>query len=387
MARMRFTKRTIDGLPRAENSRGERYYDTEIVGFGIAVYPAGRKSFFLDYSTRGRRRRITLGGYGALTVSDARDKAHKALAQVIDGEDPLEDRAQSRNMITFSDWADRYIEAMRPRKKHIRDDIRYLGEAKKRWSGRALDAITTEDVERLFAEKERDVSKVSANRWLASVRACLQDAWRKDLVVQNPAMKVRSYPENPPRARVLDDDEFSRVLKAIDKLKDVHARAALIVLIQTGARQSEVLHAKWEDLDFNDRLWRIPSTKAGRPQVMPIPAEIVAMLEHLPRVGSYVVPGLKEGMPRADLKGPWMKIQEEAKVPNVHLHDLRRTFGLHIARRAGLHVASRLLRHSDIRVTERHYAPLGIEELRQALDQRGAAVVPLPKGKKTRKTK
>lgn len=58
-----------------------------------------------------------------------------------------------------------------------------------------------------------------------------------------------------------------------------------------------------------------------------------------------------------------------ASPEGVTIHDLRRTFGLHIAQRAGLHVASKLLRHSDIRITERVYVPLGFEALREAIEE------------------
>jgi len=51
----------------------------------------------------------------------------------------------------------------------------------------------------------------------------------------------------------------------------------------------------------------------------------------------------------------------------VTIHDVRRTFGLHVTRTAGLHVASKLLRHSDIRVTQKVYAPLDLAELREAM--------------------
>ncbi|HQR44587.1 MAG TPA: hypothetical protein PK598_01065 [Thermoanaerobaculia bacterium] len=63
---------------------------------------------------------------------------------------------------------------------------------------------------------------------------------------------------------------------------------------------------------------------------------------------------------------------------DVHIHDLRRTFGLHVAKAAGLHVASKLLRHGDVRITERVYAPLGIETLRAAVEKR-SEVLPFPK--------
>jgi integrase len=379
------TKRFIDRLELPTSQYGKRYYDQDIRGFGVAIYPSGKKTFFIEYGPRGHQRRMKIGLYGQLTLAQARELAREKLADYVRGSDPMDTRQAENSEIMFGEWADDYIERMRSMKKHVREDIRYLEEAKKRWKSRPLSSISTEDVERFFFEKEKEVSKITANRWLASIRACLQDAWRKDRIPQNPAMKVKSFPENPPKRRVLTDKELSRVLQAIDKFTDVHVKAAFMLLIQTGARKSEVLNARWEDFNLDDRLWTIPSTKAGHPQMMPLPPEIVVMLKHLPRLGPYVIPGRKAGRPRSDLKRPWKKIQDAAKISDVHIHDIRRTFGLHITRKAGLHVASKLLRHSDIRVTEKHYAPLGMEELQKALDRREADVIPLRNAKKKRR--
>ena len=63
---------------------------------------------------------------------------------------------------------------------------------------------------------------------------------------------------------------------------------------------------------------------------------------------------------------------------------MRRTFGLHVAKAAGLHVASKLLRHGDVRITEKVYAPLGLDDLRTALEKR-APVLTFKGTKKTRK--
>ena len=50
-----------------------------------------------------------------------------------------------------------------------------------------------------------------------------------------------------------------------------------------------------------------------------------------------------------------------------------------MAKAAGLHVASKLLRHSDMRVTEQVYVPLGVDDLRKALDNssKPGEVVPI----------
>jgi integrase len=56
---------------------------------------------------------------------------------------------------------------------------------------------------------------------------------------------------------------------------------------------------------------------------------------------------------------------------DVTIHDIRRTYGLHVARTAGLHIASKLLRHGDVRITEKVYAPLGLGDLADAVKKAG----------------
>jgi integrase len=161
---------------------------------------------------------------------------------------------------------------------------------------------------------------------------------------------------------------MTRVLKAIDEEEDMHVRAAFKLLIETGARRSEVLRARWEDIDFEQGLWRIPSPKAGRPQVQPLLDSTLALLSNLQRTTSpYVIAGRFPDRPRSDLKKAWERIREAAGVQDIRVHDLRRTFGLRVAKAAGLHAASKLLRHTTVRETERVYAPLGIDDLRSAL--------------------
>lgn len=97
---------------------------------------------------------------------------------------------------------------------------------------------------------------------------------------------------------------MGRVLEAISTVPDPHLRAAFTLLIETGARGSEVLRARWVDMDLDGRLWRLPRPKSGKPQVVPLADSTVAMLRNLVRVGPWVVPGLKPTKPRSDLKNP-----------------------------------------------------------------------------------
>lgn len=371
MARIKLTKRTIDGLPPSERPRGQNHYDTELRGFGLSAYPSGRKVFFIEYGARGKRRRMAIGPYGTLTPEEARALAREKLASVYKGGDPLAERDARSAVPTFQAWVDDYIEEVKRRKKSWKHDRSHLTRTCKRWGNKPIDQITVDDVRRMMAAYSVDHGKIAANRWLASVRACLNVAWRTDLIPSNPAARVRPNAENPPRNRVLDDKEMNKVVNAIHDLEDPFIRGAMLILIATGARRSEVLSARWEDFDLRAGTWRIPSPKSGRPQVIPLHAEVVELLRGMARkLGSpWLVPGVGHDGHRSDLKRPWATVLEKAEVENVHVHDLRRTFGLAVARTAGLHVASKLLRHSTVLVTEQVYAPLGLEDLRAGLDK------------------
>lgn len=365
---------------------GQRFSDTELKGFALQVYPSGRKVFQVRYRTvAGQRRLIVIGDYGPFTVDAARDRAKAILGEVARGGDPAVAETEKKIAPGWADWVKTYLEDVHSRKKSWRSDYRYLNgtlekplrvkfdkvpethfEGVASWGTLKLSELTAEDISKAFDRTLKEAGKTSANRFLASVRACLQAAWRLDKVPVNVAMKVRAHPENPPRQRVLDDDELGRALEAVAALKDPYARLAFVLLIETGARLSEVLHARWTDLDLEGKLWRLPSPKSGKPQVIPLADSTCAALRNTQRLGPYLIPGQSGNAPRSDLKRPWDQILKTAQLQDCHIHDLRRSFGLRVARAAGLHVASKLLRHSTIHVTESVYAPLGIEELRRA---------------------
>jgi integrase len=97
-------------------------------------------------------------------------------------------------------------------------------------------------------------------------------------------------------------------------------------------------------------------------------------------MSEWLVPG-RFGKHRADLRNEWDAIRTAASLTDVNIHDLRRTFGLEATRTLGLNVASKLLRHSDPRITAHVYAPEEFPELRkatEAISKKRAAVLPFP---------
>ncbi|MBN1552345.1 tyrosine-type recombinase/integrase [bacterium] len=361
------TKKVIESLPKPTNPRGKRYYYEKLQKFGVCVYPSGQKSFFVEYTVEkfGKKCRKfhTLGKFGKLTLDAAIKKAKVTFGKVSEGCDPFAEESDKSNGYLLSEWIDEYLEKIRHYKKGIREDLRYLGWAKEQWGDRPLNSLTPVEIEKYFLKIADSGRKTTANRWLASIRACLQEAWRKEEIVSNPAMKVKPLSEGDPRRRVLFADELERFKEALDRLPDIYAGAAFKLMLVSGARLSEVLNAKWEDIDFENKRWVLPNPKSGKRQFIPLTEVRRKILKDLPQLGLYVIAGKYPDKPRADLKRSWKSLLEMAELEKVTIHDLRRTFGLRYAKKHGLHIASKMLRHSDIRLTERHYAPFELPEL------------------------
>jgi len=375
----------------------EDFMDDETEGFGIRVLPSGKKRFFVRYYFRGRRRRLNVARLGVDTVEQARTKAKRALSLATLGIDPAVEMGigARMKMPTWKEWVKEYLEGVELRKKAPLADRYYLkghrggrkkkgepksSEAMKRWGNRALDDINPSDIEALIGWAAEKKGNTTANRMLASIRACLAAAIRAGVLKSNPAMMVTPLPEAPPRQRVLTDEELKNLREAIAALENPEERVLLTMLLDTGCRLSEALRMQWTDIDFEHGVWTIPSPKAGHPQALPLTSSMALALSSLKRYSEFVFPGRNPNRPRTTIRRLWDRLKVEAKIEDVTIHDLRRTYGLRIARQAGILAASRLLRHSDTRVTSRVYAPLNADELREIAEKanNGSKVAQFP---------
>lgn len=393
MAVRKLTKRSVESARRPAPGKRSFVFDTELKGFGLVVYPNGRRVYFVEYGRKGRRRRYTIGQHGKWKIDEARSEARDVLVKADKGGDPAADRATAAEMPTFGAWVKGYLAELEGKRKRI-DQVAYLlkggpggrgrdatdSPAWRRWHSRPLDAIKPIHVKALMRELgEKRGRRILANRTAATLAACFAAAVREGVITSNPCTTWERYPENDARQRVLDADELGRFLRAVDALENVFERTLLRVLMETGARKSEAVAMRWEDVDLEAGVWRIPSPKAGRPQALPLPGVTVARLAKLPHAGGpWVFPGAMPGKHRVEIKKLWREVCDAAEITDLHVHDIRRSVGLAIAKAAGLIAAQKILRHASPAITSRVYLPLGAAELRGALE---AAVVPVPEGK------
>ena len=378
------TKRTVDA---ATYGGSGRYvvWDSEVTGFGLRVYPSGRKAFVLSYRIHGRKRLLTLGAYGVLTVQGGRDAARKALGQIAEGHDPLERRRDSRrHRVTLKEHAGIWLETVGKvkRKSSPVDERRLDTHILPVLGSKTLESITERDCERLHA-KVTERGPVEANRTLELLRLILNAALNDGLIDSNPAARSwRSKRGNKERSRTryLKRDEFEAFAKAVQEEQNPYVRAVVWLLLLTGARShSELLQLRWNDIDWDGGLVTFRRSKTEDELMLPLSEPAGRILSELPRaVGNpYVFPGRSPGTHRTTIRKPFARICEKAGLigeRKITLHDLRRTAGSLLAQ-SGVplsHIKS-VLGHKSEAVTE-IYARLGEDETKRAVDMLGSLV-------------
>ena len=83
----RISRRTVEALPVGE--RETLYWDTELSGFGIRVYPSGSKAYLVQTRKDGKSRRLTVGRHGLISADQARTEAARIIADIKAGREPL----------------------------------------------------------------------------------------------------------------------------------------------------------------------------------------------------------------------------------------------------------------------------------------------------------
>lgn len=145
---------------------------------------------------------------------------------------------------------------------------------------------------------------------------------------------------------------------------------AIRLLLLIGARKSEVLKARWENVRPDLRLLIVPLSKSGKPRHILLSDAALEVLRAIPRTpgNPWLFPGHAPGKPLSDLYLFWNRLRRELGLADVRIHDLRHTFASFLVNAGhSLYEAQKMLGHSDPRTTMR-YAHLGQASLLAAAE-------------------
>lgn len=370
--RTKLTKRVVDAI--VPPASGEvNLWDSEVPGFGLRVRYTGSRVYVVEYRNRAqRKRRVTLGPHGRLTVDLARDLARQILAAVARGEDPAQERRNDRLAPTFAEFATRYLEqhaALKKKKASMVADERVLRLYLLPVLGhRKLAEIGVLDVADLHNGMRS--KPIQANRTLALLSKMfnLAERWGLRPPYSNPCRGVDRFPEKR-RERFLSGAELAQLGAVLneEEPQEPFVVLAIRLLLLTGARRDEILTLRWSHVDLERSALRLPDSKTGA-KVIPLGPAAVEILASAPRVegNPYVIPGRRTGGRLVGIYRPWARMREKAGLGDIRLHDLRHSFAsVGAAAGLGLPVLGAILGHSHPATTAR-YAHLADDPRRAA---------------------
>lgn len=373
-------------------------FDTVIPGLSLRVTAAGKKTFTLMYRANGQRLRVTLGSAATMSIIEARQAARAVLSNT-----PAKPRQTSGPTV------DDLFEAFRQRLGNLRPATRaeyerYIKVAiEPAWRGRLVASLTRADIFAVTDKFMKKAAPIAANRIHALIGNILRTAVDRGWLQSHPASGIRAPGgQQHPRERVLSLSEAASLWLALDREKNADNRDVLRLALLLGQRRREITHMTWSELDFGEKIWRLPAarSKNRREHTIPLPTTALAILEA--RIPNKF-PGIKILRWRSDVRlfpnanravsrrmqhwSKWLGWRENATV-----HDLRRTCATMLATLGTpRHILKSILGHVDRDVTaiydRAHYSKekaqamqawddLLMEELRKITPVHAAAVEP-----------
>ena len=300
------------------------YFDETVPGLALRVGKG--KSWTLHYSRNGKRVRLTFGTYPTLSLAAARSRALEAKLDIEAGHDPralqsdtlkaiCEEYLHRESGLRTTAWRRQQLERLVYSK---------LGD-------RPIAEIKRSEIVRLLDQIEDGSGPVMADHILAIIRRVMNWHSSRSDEFRSPIVRRMQRSKAQPRSRILTDDEL-RIAWKVPSSIGSYIRFVLL----TSARRNEASEMTWSEIDNGD--WTLPAARNKTKVDLIRPLSKAALVELGARDDGKVF--------RFDVRKAFLKWKRNAGLPDVTIHDLRRT-ARSLMSRAGVNadIAERCLGH------------------------------------------
>lgn len=373
----KLTKKLVENLSAGRHGDGNGLY--------LVVDPSGARRWIVRVVVKGQKNKkgaplrtdFGLGGANIITLHHARERALEYRRMAKQGLNPRFNVQQE--VPTFEEVARQvHIDRMPTWKnaKHGQQWINTLRDYAFPKIGRMpIDSINQPEVmmclSPIWTEKHE-----TAKRLAQRIKTVLDVARSKGFRSgENPVTSIKDAGALPKvKAKVkhhkaMEWQEIPAFYANLSTRKAMAAKALMFTCL-TGSRTGEALGLRWEEIDFEERLWTCPSErmKAGDAHRVPLTDEMLAIIEPLKEMRSdYVFEGQKRHKPLSNMS--MLMLLRRMNVEGVTVHGFRSTFrdwASEVAN-APREVAEKSLAHSVGTDVERAYARSDLLEKRRTL--------------------
>ena len=314
-------------------------------GLFIEVKDSGVKSWHYRYTIDGKQERLVIGRYPDLSLKDARHIRDESASLVARGISPKQTKNKVASIL-FSDYGERYLnEVIKKERKNPYNMVLYLNNDIYPMIGNTpLDQINIDDVRRVIWRKKDQGYDASANQVRGLLKRMFDYAMTLGLVPFNPVLSIptRHIHKAVPRNRYLSTGEIRTYYTTLLNSRIYRPRKlGLLLSLLTLVRKSELLRSKWEHIDFEQRTWLIPETKAdsatgqSREMIVYMSDQVIEIFKELKTIAGdepYVFVGRKAGTYISH--NAFNESQKNAlkltDLADFTIHDLRRTASTHL---------------------------------------------------------
>lgn len=278
-----------------EDKARERYSDSG--GLYLEVLPAGGKYWRWKYRFATKEKRLFLGTYPDVSLAQARLDRDKARATLKDGHDPAQlkkDAKLARRLAvgtTFESVARSWFEHWKgPRSpRHAEYVLRRLEmDVFPAFGAKPVGDITAPQVLAMAKKVESRGAVDLAKRAFQVCGQVFRYAIAHGLCERNPCADVRPSDALKPRKKEnfarLDEKDVPELLRKIEAYQGTPlTRLAMQLMALTFVRTTELIQARWEEIDMEAALWRIPAErmKMRRPHIVPLSRQAIEILKVL----------------------------------------------------------------------------------------------------------
>jgi integrase len=285
----------------------------------LRIASGGTKGWIFRYALAGKARDMGLGAFPTVPLAEAREKAERLRRLVAAGVDPIEARNKEREAtlletaraMTFEQCAKAFIASHEAGWKNDKHRAQWRSTLTT-YCNPVFGALPVHAVDTGL------VMKALGPIWAAKPETAARVRGRIEAVLN--WAKVRGYRdgENPAQWR----GHLDHLLPAKSKVRKVQHHAALPYrdvgalmqelreqtsmtaralefLILTATRTSETLGARWDEINFEQRMWTIPAKrmKGEREHRVPLSARAIAALKEMAEIrqSDLIFPGAKQG--------------------------------------------------------------------------------------------
>ena len=359
-----------------QNASRTEYCDSDVPGLYIAVRAAspGEGVYYLRWKDpNGKTCHTKLGRTCDIDLAEARKAARQLRNDIALGANPQAEARATKAVPTVADYFEKqYLPYAQPRKRsYRRDEEMYRLRIKDTFGRLRLNEVTRKSVQLFHNLLLTDGLKpASADHYLKLMRRAFNLAVEWEILATSPLTRLQLFNPDNRMENYLSPEQLDKLVTVLRTAPPRTVCNVALFLLATGARLNEAMRARWDQIDKENRVWKIPASnsKNKHPHSVPVNDAALEVLGQLGTEGKYdnLFINTRTKKPLVNVHKVWGRLRAQAGMEWLRIHDLRHSYASFLVNSGRtLYEVQQILGHSDSKVTER-YAHLSTKTLQEA---------------------